>query len=60
MSARRIYAVRLKIETPTALEELAVRHGCALVEADGTCNGNVGELLDRIAAGELQVEEPPP
>ena len=60
MSARRIYAVRVEVQTPVALEDIAVRHGCALVEADGTCNGNVGELLDRIAAGELRVEEAPP
>ena len=55
MSARRIYAVRVEVQTPAALEELALEQGCCLLEEDGSTKGDVGRLLDKVAKGHLTV-----
>lgn len=59
-SRRRVFAVRVDIDTPAAVEEIAAQHGCYRV-APHTRElvGAAGVMLDRIAAGKLLVVPAP-
>jgi hypothetical protein len=59
-SRRRVFAVRVDIDTPAAVEEIAAQHGCYRV-APHTRElvGAAGVMLDRIADGRLLVVPAP-
>ena len=55
VTGRRVFACRVAVETPGAVEALAKELGCYRVGRDGELVGACGVMLDRIASGELIV-----
>jgi hypothetical protein len=58
-SGRRVFAVRVAVETPERLAELALNHGYYFIGAGGERLGAAGQLMDAIARGELVLGEEP-
>ena len=58
--SRRVYAVRCSTETPPALQEIASLYSCIYIGKDGKPEPSVGQLLDRIAEGQLRIVPPDP
>ena len=54
-TGRRVFACRVAVETPAAVEALAKDLGCLRVNGDGELVGACGVMLDRIAQGHLDV-----
>jgi hypothetical protein len=54
-TGRRVFACRVAVETPAAVEALAAQLGCLRVNGDGELVGACGVMLDRIASGRFQV-----
>ena len=57
--SRRVFACRVDTKTPAVVEEIAKRFGCIRIAEGGKLTGAVGQLLDRIAGGELRVTREP-
>ena len=55
-STRRVYANRVDVSTPPGLEVLAAAHNCLTIGPNGLM-ADVGQLLDRLASGELVITE---
>ena len=56
-SGRRVFACRVAVETPAAVEAMAKELGCYRINNDGELVGACGVMLDRIASGELRVSQ---
>ena len=56
-TGRRVFACRVAVETPAAVEALAKELGCLRVDGSGELVGACGVMLDRIASGQLKVVE---
>jgi len=54
-TGRRVFACRVAVETPAAVEALAKDLGCLRVNGEGELVGACGVMLDRIASGQLKV-----
>ena len=54
-TGRRVFACRVAVETPEAVEELAKELGCLRINGSGELTGACGVILDRIAQGKLKV-----
>lgn len=54
-TGRRVFACRVAVETPAAVEALAAELGCYRVNGDGELVGACGVMLDRIASGQFKV-----
>jgi hypothetical protein len=54
-TGRRVFACRVDVATPAAVEALALELGCLRVSGDGELVGACGVMLDRIASGQLKV-----
>ena len=54
-SGRRVFACRVAVDTPAAVEALAKELGCLRVDGAGDLVGACGVMLDRIASGRLKV-----
>jgi hypothetical protein len=54
-TTRRVYASRVSVTTPEAIEKIALELGCYYIAKGGEVKGSPGVLLDRIAAGILKV-----
>lgn len=53
---RRVYALRVQTSTPDALTTLAYEHSCLAISTTGL-KADVGQLLDKIASGELVISK---
>lgn len=56
-TGRRVFACRVAVTTPSAVEALAKELGCLRVNGDREVVGACGVMLDRIAEGKLKVVE---
>ncbi len=54
-TGRKVFACRVAVDTPAAVEALAKERGCLRVNGDGELVGACGVMLDRIASGQLKV-----
>ena len=54
-TGRRVFACRVDVATPAAVEALAKELGCIRINGDGEIVGACGVMLDRIASGQLRV-----
>ena len=54
-TGRRVFACRVAVDTPAAVEALAKELGCLRVDGAGDLVGACGVMLDRIASGQLKV-----
>jgi len=54
-TGRKVFACRVAVDTPAAVEALAKELGCLRVNGDGELVGACGVMLDRIASGQLKV-----
>ena len=54
-TGRRVFACRVAVDTPAAVEALAKELGCIRINGDGEIVGACGVMLDRIASGQLKV-----
>ena len=54
-TGRRVFACRVAVETPAAVEALAKELGCLRVNGDQELVGACGVMLDRIAQGKLRI-----
>jgi hypothetical protein len=54
-TGRRVFACRVDVATPAAVEALAQELGCLRVNNDGELVGACGVMLDRIAQGKYKV-----
>ena len=52
-TGRRVFAVRVDVETPELLGALALKHGFYYIGAGGEKLGAAGQLMDAIAKGEI-------
>ena len=52
-TGRRVFAVRVDVETPELLGALALKHGFYYIGAGGQKLGAAGQLMDAIAKGEI-------
>ena len=52
-TGRRVFAVRVDVETPDALAALALERGFYFIGAGGERQGAAGQLMDAIAKGEI-------
>ena len=57
MSDQRVFAVRVAVTTPDALQALALEHGCFTTDEHGARTGSPGQLMDALASGQLQIKE---
>jgi hypothetical protein len=55
--SRRVFACRVDVATPEAVEQLAYQLGCFRAGNNGDVVGAVGVMLDRIARGDLKIVE---
>jgi hypothetical protein len=58
-TGRRVFAVRVAVETPAALAQIALEHGLYFIGAGGAREGAAGQLMDKLATGELLLTTPP-
>lgn len=56
-TGRRIFACRVAVTTPEAVEAIAEKLGCLRVDKDANLVGACGVMLDRIAEGKLRIVE---
>jgi hypothetical protein len=54
-TGRRVFACRVAVATPAAVEALAQEFGCLRVDGSGELVGACGVMLDRIAQGKLRI-----
>ena len=54
-TGRRVFACRVDVATPAAVEALAKELGCLRVNGEGELVGACGVMLDRIAQGRLKI-----
>ena len=54
-TGRRVFAVRVAVETPKKLAELALDRGFYYIGANGQKLGAAGQLMDAIARGDITV-----
>jgi hypothetical protein len=54
-TGRKVFACRVAVDTPAAVEALAKELGCLRVNGDGELVGACGVMLDRIASGQLKI-----
>ena len=54
-TGRRVFAIRVAVDTPASVEALAKDLGCFRVDGAGDLVGACGVMLDRIASGQLKV-----
>ena len=54
-TGRRVFAVRVAVETPERLAELALARGYYFIGQGGERLGAAGQLMDAIAEGRLQI-----
>jgi hypothetical protein len=54
-AARRVYASRVAVTTPAAIEKIALDLGCYYIAKGGEVKGSPGVLLDRIADGTFKI-----
>ena len=52
-TGRRVFAVRVDVETPDKLAALALERGYYFIGAGGERQGAAGQLMDAIAMGEI-------
>lgn len=55
-TGRRVFAVRVAVDTPERLAQLALERGYYYLGAGGEKQGAAGQLMDAIADGTLRVE----
>ena len=55
LTGRRVFAVRVNVETPGLLGALALKHGFYYIGAGGEKLGASGQLMDAIAKGEIKL-----
>ena len=56
-SKRRTWAVRVNVDTPFILDEMAEELGCLRIDGEGLLRGSTGVLLDKIAKGEFIIKK---
>ena len=54
-TGRRVFAVRVAVETPDKLAELALARGYYFIGAGGERQGAAGQLMDAIADGRIRL-----
>ena len=54
-TGRRVFAVRVAVDTPEKLSKLALERGFYYLGADGK-QGAAGQLMDAIANGEIELK----
>jgi len=54
-TGRRVFAVRVAVETPERLAELALDRGYYFIGAGGEKQGAAGQLMDAIAEGRVNL-----
>jgi len=52
---RRVFACRVNVDTPEAMDLIASEFKCYRINGDGKRIGSVGVLLDKIASGEIDL-----
>ena len=55
LTGRRVFAVRVAVETPERLAEIALERGYYFIGAGGEKQGAAGQLMDAIAEGRVQI-----
>ena len=56
-TGRRVFAVRVAVETPERLAEIALERGYYFIGAGGEKQGAAGQLMDAIAEGQVSLAE---
>lgn len=56
-SKRRPWAVRVNVDTPFILDEMAQELGFLRIDGEGLLRGSTGVLLDKIAKGEFIIKK---
>ena len=56
-SKRRVWAMRVNVDTPHILDEMAEELGCLRIDGGGYLCGSTGVLLDKIAKGEFIIKK---
>ena len=54
-TGRRVFAVRVATTTPDKLADMAMQYGFSYLGKNGERFGASGQLMDAIAAGEIQL-----
>ena len=54
-TGRRVFAVRVDVDTPDKLGAIALEHGFYYIGKDGQKLGAAGQLMDAIAKGEIDL-----
>ena len=54
-TGRRVFAVRVASTTPDKLADMAMQYGFSYLGKNGERYGASGQLMDAIAAGEIQL-----
>lgn len=54
-TGRRVFAVRVANTTPEKLADMAMQYGFSYLGKNGERHGASGQLMDAIAAGEIQL-----
>ena len=54
-TGRRVFAVRVAVETPERLAEIALDRGFYFIGKGGEKQGSAGLMMDAIAKGELRL-----
>ena len=52
-TGRRVFAVRVAVDTPERLAQIALERGFYYIGAGGERQGAAGQLMDAIATGEI-------
>ena len=55
LTGRRVFAVRVAVETPERLAEIALERGYYFIGAGGEKQGAAGQLMDAIAEGQVSL-----
>jgi len=55
MTNRRVFACRVYVDTPEAMDLIASEFRCYRIDGEGKRVPSVGVLLDRIASGEIDL-----
>ena len=56
-SKRRVWAMRVNVDTLHILDEMAEELGCLRIDGGGYLCGSTGVLLDKIAKGEFIIKK---
>ena len=56
-SKRRVWGIRVNVDTPHILDEMAEELGCLRIDGGGYLCGSTGVLLDKIAKGEFIIKK---